>query len=348
MTLTTSDPGLDLDETEELVLVHDRTTGMGAAVAIDDTTLGPAIGGVRWRSYPDEESAITEVRRLARVMTLKSAVAGIPSGGAKAVVFRPSPTVDNTTRRAVMLTFGRVVKRLDGRYVPGLDMGTVLEDLRTMGSEAPGICVIEPSEQTAVGVVAGITFAATLRWKAGLSGRTVLVQGTGHVGATIATRLAGAGAIVTVADVDAQRAAHVAKGIGGTVIDPDAVIGHPCDIFVPCATGRLVDSKTVESLQCEVIAGAANDVLSHRAVADRLVARGIDYVPDFLINSGGVIAIYAQRAGWDPERTSEAVGAIGGRVRDVLESAAATGRTPLLIAEEMATTRLGHPVGVPD
>ena len=347
MTLTTSDPGLALDQTEELVLVHDRRSGMGAAVAIDDTTLGPAIGGVRWRTYPDEASAITEVRRLARVMTLKSAVAGIPSGGAKAVVFRPGPGVDDATRRGVMIAFGRVVKRLDGRYVPGLDMGTVLEDLRTMSTEAPGICVIEPSEQTAVGVVAGITVAAERRWS-GLAGRTVLIQGAGHVGAAIATRLAPAGAMITVTDVDSQRAARLAAVVGGTVISPGDVIGYPCDLFVPCAIGRLIDSETVESLRCQVIAGAANDVLAHRGVADRLVARGIDYVPDFLINSGGVIAIHAKRAGWEPEQTDEAVRSIGERVRQVLERAAETGRSPLVIAEEMATSRLGHAVSVPE
>jgi leucine dehydrogenase len=348
MTLTSDDPGLDLDETEELVLVHDRGTGMGAAIALDDTTLGPAIGGIRWRSYPDEPSAITEVRRLARVMTLKSAVAGIPSGGAKAVVFRPGPEVEGATRRRVLTAFGQVVNRLEGRYVPGLDMGTVLADLETMAAVAPGICLIEPSEQTAVGVVAGITFAAARRWTAGLSGRNVLIQGAGHVGVAIATRLARAGAMLTVSDVDDQRAARLAADVNGSVIAPGDVIGHPCDLFVPCAIGRLINSQTVEDLRCEVIAGPANDILAHRGVADRLVARGIDYVPDFLINSGGVVAIYAMRAGWEQERTDEAVRAIGERVRDVLEQAAATGRAPLVIAEEIATARLGHPVAVPD
>jgi leucine dehydrogenase len=348
MTLTTGDSGLELDQTEELVLVHDRASGMGAAVAIDDTTLGPAIGGVRWRVYPDEASAISEVRRLARVMTLKSAVAGIPSGGAKAVVFRPPPNVEGQTRRSVLQAFGRVVKRLDGRYVPGLDMGTALEDLRTMAAEVPGISVIEPSEQTSVGVFAGIQSAACLRWKAGLSGRDVLIQGAGHVGAPLAARLAAAGATVTIADVDAERASRLAREVGGTVVDPDDVIGHRCDVFVPCATGRLIDSENVDTFRCDVIAGAANDVLSHRAVADQLVTRGIDYVPDFLINSGGVIAIHGQRAGWDPQRTAEAVGAIGVRVREVLERARASGRTPLAIAEDMASSRLGHPIAVPD
>ncbi len=348
MTLATSDAGLDLDQTEELVVVHDRTSGLGAAIAIDDTTLGPGIGGIRWRPYPDEASAITEVRRLARVMTLKSAVAGIPSGGAKSVIFRPQPTMEETTRRAVLEAFGRVVKRLGGRYVPGLDMGTALEDLQVIATQAPDICVIEPSEQTSVGVFAGIAAAAEVRWGTGISGKTVLIQGAGHVGSGLATRLAEAGAIVAVADVDEELARRAAKASDGVVVAASEVIGYPCDVFAPCAIGRLVDRATVDSFACEVIAGAANDVLAHRGGAELLRDRGIDYVPDFLINSGGVVAIYAARAGWDAAKTSEWVGAIGPRVGEVLREARRTGRTPLVTAEEIASQRIGHPVSVPD
>jgi len=348
MTLVSSDSGLALDQTEELVLVHDRATGLGAVVAIDDTTLGPAIGGVRWRIYPDEAAAITEARRLARVMTLKSAVAGIASGGAKAVVFRPAPTVRDGDRRALMEAFGRVVEGLGGVYVPGLDMGTVLDDLSVIATQARGICVLEPSEQTAVGLFAGLRAVAELHWEAGLSGRSALVQGAGHVGAGIVARLAAAGARVALADLDAGRARQVADDVGGEVIDPDAVIGHPCDIFVPCAIGRLIDAASVPRLRCTVIAGAANDVLSHRDAAHLLLAAGIDYVPDFLINSGGVIAIHAARNGWDEGTITEAVEGIGDRIREVMEAARHGGRTPLSIAEELASTRLGHPVSVPD
>ncbi|HLJ07102.1 MAG TPA: Glu/Leu/Phe/Val dehydrogenase dimerization domain-containing protein, partial [Acidimicrobiia bacterium] len=282
-------------DTEELVVFHDRASGLGAAIAIDDSTLGPAIGGVRWRRYPDEAAAVTEVRRLARVMTLKSALAGIPSGGAKSVVFRPAPGVDEDARRRLMEAFGRAVKRLDGRYVPGLDMGTSLDDLRTMAKEAPGICVLEPSHATAVALFAGIRAAASLHWPKGLVGRHVLVQGAGHVGSALAGMLTQGGATVTLDDVDTARAAEVARAVGGAVVEPDAVIGHACDVFAPCAVGRLVDASSAGAFRCQLIAGAANDVLAHRDGAEALRALGVDYVPDFAINSGGVIAIHAAR-----------------------------------------------------
>lgn len=337
--------GLD---TEELVVVHDRESGLGAAVAIDDSTLGPAIGGVRWRSYPDEGAAITEVRRLARVMTLKSAVAGIPSGGAKSVVFRPGPGVSGALRRSLMRAFGKLVQRLDGRYVPGLDMGTAIGDLETMAEEAADICVIEPSHATAISLFAGIEAAATLHWPAGLKGRSVLVQGAGHVGSALAEMVAAAGAAVTVADVDDERAAQVARSVEGSVIQPSKVIGHACDVFAPCAIGRLVDATTAGKLRCELLAGAANDVLAHRDGAEAMRQRGIDYVPDFVINSGGVIAIHAARSGWDEATTTVALTSVGDRVKGILEEAHASGVTPLDIAEDLASQRLGHRVSVPE
>jgi leucine dehydrogenase len=346
--MTVEGEGLAPDQTEQLVVVHDRISGLGSAIAIDDSTLGPAIGGVRWRRYSDEQEAIIEVRRLARVMTLKSALAGIPSGGAKSVVFHPLPGLEGAARRRVMEAFGRVVARLDGLYVPGLDMGTELDDLRTIATEAPGICLIEPSEQTAVGLFCGIAAAARRRWPGGVAGRLVLVQGVGHVGSSLAAKLVEAGARAAVSDVDAERAQRVAAQVGGAVVAPDAVVGWACDVFAPCAVGQLIDADTAEVFDCAVIAGAANDVLAHRGAAALLLKRGIDYVPDFAVNSGGVIAIYGARAGWEEEETAVMVRGIGELVDELLDIAEDTGRSPLEIAEERASERLGHRVALPD
>ncbi len=348
MTVEDQGSGLGPEQTEQLVVVHDRDSGLGGAIAVDDSTLGPAIGGVRWRRYPDEAEAIIEARRLARVMTLKSALAGIPSGGGKSVVFRPAPGLEGEARRRVMEAFGRVVSGLDGRYVPGLDMGTELDDLRTMATQAPEICILEPSEPTTVGLFCGIAAAARRRWPGGVVGRRVLVQGVGHVGSSLAAKLVEAGATVAVSDIDPERAARVAAQVGGPMVAPEAVVGWACDIFAPCAVGRLIDADTADAFDCSVIAGAANDVLAHRGAAELLLKRGIDYVPDFAVNSGGVIAIYGARAGWDEKKTAAAVRAIGKLVRELLESAEDSGRTPLAIAEERASARLGRSVALPE
>lgn len=331
-----------------VVLRHDQASGLGAAVVVDDLTLGPGTGGVRWRAYRDERDAVAEGRRLARAMTLKNAFAELPCGGAKSVIFAPGPDTAGDRRRGVLEAFARLVDTLHGDYVPGLDMGTALPDLEVMAEVVPGICCLDPSPDTALGVYRGIAAAARHRWAGGLEGRVVLVQGTGHVGARLAAWLANGGASVVVADVDAARARRTAHEVGAGVVDPGAVLTFPCDVLAPCAGGRVIDASDVARLRCTVVAGAANDVLAHRGVAEQLRRRGIDYVPDFVINAGGVVRIHAARAGWTPEQLSDALAAIGHRVGDLLAAADAGGRTPLAVAEELASARLGRPVTVPD
>ena len=319
----------------------DRSTGLQAVVAVHDTTLGPGLGGIRWVRYPSEQAAVAEVRRLARVMTLKNAVAGLPYGGAKSLILRPEPPVVEG-RKELMEAFGRFVDRLNGCYVPGVDMGTSAADLTAIVSVAEGITCEDPSDFTAIGVLAGI--AAALGGSC--RDHAVVVQGVGHVGADLAARLAQAGARVTVSDLDLGRATEVAKRLDAAVVQPDDVLEVPCDVLAPCAQAGLVSRETVDHLRCSIVAGAANDVLAERSCAAALAARGIVYVPDFVINAGGAIRMHAIRAGWDDRQLDEALSAIGERVERIVHRSSATGRTPLDEAEDLASARLGRQVTV--
>ena len=332
--------------TEEIVLCRDRMTGMRAVIAIDDTTLGPALGGVRHVAYASERDAVGEVRRLARGMTLKNACADIPYGGGKSVIVKEDL---HATRREVMRAFGRFVDRLGGSYVPGVDMGTTIEDLAAIGEVAHDVSCdhADPSPYTALGVLAAIEAAAGVAGYAGLEGLRVAVQGAGHVGRSLARRLAERGAQVIIADVDGIRASAVATEVHGTVVPVGTVAETECDVFAPCATARVIDDRTIESLRCRIVAGAANDTLAHRQLDRRLAERGVLYVPDFVVNAGGVVQIHAVRAGWDEGTTEKEVLRIGDRVADLLERGAATGRTPLEVAEAVASERLGRVVTIP-
>jgi leucine dehydrogenase len=325
---------------EQLVLCRDDETGLRAAIAIDDTTLGPALGGVRYKRYADDRAGIVGAQRLAAAMTLKNAAAGLPYGGGKSVILDRGAEPD---RDALMAAFGRFVARLGGRYLPGVDMGTTTGDLATMGAAGATVSCAsdDPSPWTALGVRASILAAVRhVDGREDLDGVRVLVQGAGHVGAALARHVAGDGATVLVADVDHARARQLADELGGEAIPADAVIGTRCDVYAPCAVARVIADATVERLDCRIVAGAANDTLSDRAHADRLAARGIVYVPDFVANAGGVIHIHALRADWDEPRLRAAVDAIGGRVAGILADAEATGGTPLLAAEAVALARI--------
>lgn len=326
-------------DTEQLVLCHDRDTGMHAVIAIDDTTLGPGLGGVRWKSYPTDEAAVAECRRLASTMTLKHAAAGLPYGGAKAVI--NEQLTSSADRVAILHAFGRFVARLGGSFVPAADMGTSVEDLRCVAEVADDVACDQedPGPWTALGVWAGIRAALELEGVA-IAGARVVVQGAGHVGSALSALLARDGARVLVADVDHDRAGQVAAAVGGDVVDVDAAIVTECEVLAPCAIARVVNASSLDELRCRVIAGAANDVLDDRAHAETLARRGIVYVPDFVVNAGGVVHIHALRMGWDAERLRTEVEAIGRRVKAVLMEASADDSTPLHAAEVLAHRRL--------
>lgn len=339
-----------MEETEQLTLCHDRASGLRAVIAVDDTSLGPGLGGVRWLAYPTEQAAEDEARRLARVMTLKNAFADLPYGGAKSVLLKEAVDGARDTdghRRTQLRAFGRFVDRLGGSYLPAVDMGTSVEDLAVIGTVAGEVsCDHEdPSPWTALGVFAGID--ATLSFTGtSLPGAHVVVQGAGHVGADLARRLAVAGCRVSVADVDPVRADIVAQEIGGRVLDPQAAVTTPCDVLAPCATAKVIDRSIVGSLQCRIVAGGANDVLATDDMAAMLARRGIVYVPDFVINAGGVIQIHALRSAWGRDKLEASVLAVGDRVARIVSEADRNGRTPLGLAEEMVSQRLGRPISL--
>ena len=208
-----------LEGTEQLVICDDPASGLRAVVAIDDTTLGPGLGGVRWVPYANDEAAIAEVQRLARVMTLKNACAEIPYGGAKSVILSDPAQVD---RVEVMEAFGRALRTLEGHYVPGVDMGTTVDDLAVIGSVGADVACDreDPSPWTALGVYAGIEAAVQRIDRTDLSRHRVVIQGAGHVGESLARLVSRQGADVFIADVVDERAQVVAAATGATVIDP--------------------------------------------------------------------------------------------------------------------------------
>jgi leucine dehydrogenase len=336
---------------EELLLCHDRASGLAAAIAVDDTTLGPGLGGVRWMPYPSFGDAVEEACRLSQVMTLKNAVAGIPYGGAKSVMLRQGGAADLPARRnAQLLAFATYVSRLGGAYVPGVDMGTSVDDLALIATVAPWVSCNhnDPSPATALGVFHSIEAAIRPTLHRGLAGLHVTVQGAGHVGSALAALLADRGVVVTVADVDRVRAEAVAGRVGGSVVSPEKAHALPCDVFAPCASARVLHVASIDELQCALVVGAANDVLAARACAERVAQRGITYVPDFVTNAGGVLQIHAERAGWDPGRLELALRALGTRTADLLEEAATGHSLPLHVAEQWASARVGRTVTIPD
>ncbi|WP_109471595.1 Glu/Leu/Phe/Val dehydrogenase dimerization domain-containing protein [Ornithinimicrobium cavernae] len=333
----------DLFGSEQVITCRDDTTGLRAVIAIDNTTLGPGFGGTRWRPYATPEEAVIEAQRLAAAMTLKHACADLPYGGAKSVILADSPApLRGEERRAALLAFGEFVARTNGAYIPGVDMGTTPEDMRiieTRGGRA--FCdEVDPGPYTARGVYAAMRAGVRHALGRDMAGVRVVVQGTGHVGANLARLAATDGAVLSVADIDADRAQALAEELGATVVDPHEAPYADTDVFAPCAVARVLTTANADRIRARVVAGAANDTLDSPEAGEALRAAGVTVVPDFVANAGGVIQVHAGVVGWDADTLASALERIGERVEEILTEAEHRGVTPDQAARDRAAQRL--------
>jgi leucine dehydrogenase len=291
---------------EQLVICNDVSAGYRGIIAVHSTTLGPALGGTRFWQYASDEEAIVDALRLARGMTYKNAVAGLNLGGGKSVIIGNNKTAD---REMIFRAHGRFVESLGGRYITAEDVGTSTADMDFVHMETKNVSGLagrsgDPSPVTAHGVFRAIQASAKERWGSDdLSTKTVSVQGAGHVGYYLAKELHEAGAKLIVTDIDAERVKSVVTEFGARAVSTEDIYGVQADIFAPCALGAIINDKTIPQLKCEIVAGAANNVLldaEKHGVA--LEEKGILYAPDYVANAGGVINVYSELAGWSSAR----------------------------------------------
>ncbi|WP_417687154.1 Glu/Leu/Phe/Val dehydrogenase dimerization domain-containing protein [Roseibium sp.] len=337
---------VEFSDHENVVFVSDRKTGLKAVIAIHDTTLGPSLGGCRIWPYANAAEALTDALRLSRGMTYKNALAGLDLGGGKAVIIA-DPRKDKTPE--LMEAFGAHVERLSGNYITAEDVGVSTEDMEAVarktahvrGTTATGLG--DPSPYTSLGVFEGIKAASRhVFGTADLTGRTVSVQGLGHVGFGLCELLHAAGAKLLVSDIHVPAVLKAMEAFGATAVDPAEAHMVPADIFAPCALGGILNERTVPQISARVVAGAANNQLltAHDGIA--LKDRSILYAPDYAINAGGVISIALATPGCQADRVREKTVAIGETLSRIFERADRERKTPEQIADTMAEERLGR------
>lgn len=330
---------------ERLVLAEDAGAGLRALICVHSTVLGPAAGGCRMWPYASDAEAIEDVTRLARGMTYKNAMAGLGLGGGKSVIIGDARR-DKTP--ALMRAFGHAVDALKGSYYTAEDVGISPEDMAhaaTGTRYAVGLSAGsgDPSPWTAEGVFRCLRVgAAHVFGSQDLTGRRVLVQGLGHVGFSLAEKLHNAGATLIVADIH-DAALHAARDrLGATICAPDAIFDQQMDIFAPCALGGVLTADSVDRLTARLVCGAANNQLATADIADRLRARQITYLPDYVVNAGGIISVASEIHGQDDAWRRTRLDAIANRVDEMLRRAGHEDRSTVEIADAMVERMLAE------
>lgn len=328
---------------EQLVFCQDRKTGLKAIIGIHDTTLGPALGGTRIWNYESEEEAIIDVLRLSRGMTYKNAAAGLNLGGGKTVIIGDPAKIKS---EELFRTFGRYVEGLSGRYITAEDMNTTTKDMSYINEETDFVAGLEgksgnPSPVTAFGVFRGILAAANEVYGSDdLTDKVIAVQGLGAVGYTVCKYLVEAGAKLYVTDIRKESIQRAVDDFNAIAVDPDEIYSVDCDIFVPCAMGAIINDFTIEKLKCKIIAGSANNQLAEAKHGKMLKEKGILYVPDFVINAGGVINVYEEIKGYNAERAMNRASAIYQSCKRIFEISKKENIPTYEAAEKMAEDRI--------
>ena len=289
------------DDHEQIVFCHDKETGLKAIIGIHNTVLGPALGGTRMWQYQSEWEALNDVLRLSRGMTFKSAITGLNLGGGKAVIIGDAKTQKTPE---LMRRFGEFVHSLNGKYITAEDVGMETADMDLVRTVTPYVTGISeekggagnPSPITAYGVFMGMKAAAKHAFGSEiLEDRTVYVQGIGNVGEALVEHLTNEGAKVFISDINAERMAYIRDTYGAHIYTGNTLYAEPMDIYAPCALGATINDESIPQLKAKVVAGAANNQLQDELRHGQMLReRGIVYAPDFLINAGGIINVYAE------------------------------------------------------
>jgi len=336
--------GLPADPAHErIVLASDVASGLKAIIAIYSTARGPAFGGCRYWSYASEGDALLDAQRLSQGMALKNALAGLPFGGGKAVLLKHPGQTDRT---ALFQAFGRMVAALDGAYITAEDVGTTTDDMLAVHSQTEYVSGMprhgsfggNPSPKTAYGVFVGIEAAVRkVLGRSALDGVSVAVQGLGSVGWHLCRHLHQAGAKLIVADIDPQKVSQAQEQFGASGVAVEEITNVAADVFAPCAMGGVVTAQVAAACRFRIIAGGANNQLVSLAEGDTLHRREVFYVPDYLINAGGIISCAREYLGHaSEEAVMTEVARIGERVSELVERTQASAEAPARIADAWA------------
>ncbi|KRG70983.1 Glu/Leu/Phe/Val dehydrogenase dimerization domain-containing protein [Pseudoxanthomonas dokdonensis] len=336
---------LDTSGHEQVVFCHNPDAGLKAIIAIHSTVLGPALGGVRMRTYADSDMALTDALRLSRTMTYKNALAGLSVGGGKAVIIG-----DSTQEKTEVLfrAFGRYVDSLGGRYITAEDVGTDVNDMENVYRETEYVVGVhqvhggsgDPAPFTAYGALQGLMASLSRKFGNEEIGRySIAVQGLGHIGMELVKLLRERGAKLFVTDLRSDLVEMAVEEYGAEAVKPDEIYDLPVDVFAPCAMEYSINEQTLPRLKAKVICGTANNQMSH-VTGDEAAKRGILYAPDYAVNAGGVMNVSLEIDGYNRERAMRMMRTIYHTVNNIFNVSERENIAPQYAADRIAENRI--------
>lgn len=343
----------EYDKHEKIVYSYDKASGLKAIIAVHNTQCGPALGGCRMFPYANDEEALLDVLRLSRGMTYKAAMANLPLGGGKSVIIG-NPQKDKS--QSMFEAMGHFVEEGHGEYIVAQDSGINVDDLKIMATQTQFVsgvndCLDElghqrtgdPSPSTAYGVFCGIKAAVKAKLdRTNLDGLTIAIQGLGNVGYRLAELLFNEGVKLIVADVREENTQAAVNNLSAKVVKVDEIITQKVDVLAPCALGGVINECTIDELQANIIAGAANNQLAQPHFGERLRSKSILYAPDYVINAGGIIDAFYIREGKSLSEMKQHIEGIAQTLEEIFKQSEVQALPTNVIADQIAERRFQH------
>jgi len=316
---------------EQIVFCHNKDAGLKAIIAIHNSTLGPALGGLRMWPYATEQEALDDVLRLSRGMTYKAAVAGLNLGGGKSVIIG-DPRVDKS--EALFRAFGRFIESMHGRYITAEDVGIDVNDMEFVFQETSNCVGVhqvhggsgDPSPFTAFGTLQGIRASLQHKYNDETIGDySYAVQGVGHVGFELVKLLRATGAKVFVTDIN-EEAVQAAVDLGAEAVGLDDIFDVDADVFCPTALGAVINEQTIPRFKFKIVCGAANNQLANEECGSEL--------------AGGLMNVSIEFEGYNRERAERMMRTIYYSVSKIFKIAERDGIPTWKAADRMAEERI--------
>ncbi len=338
--MTTRIEDISISSFERVVSVLNEEVGLHGYIAIHNTKLGPGLGGIRYKPYSSNEEALQDVLELAHAMTLKSSLAGINFGGGKGVILAP----EDRNRVEIYAAFGEAVEQLNGMYIAVGDVGTTMDDLKEV-QKSTTFCAGTENDSgipTAEGLFHAISAYCEI-YNINLEDLSVALSGLGKVGFHLAKLLKEQQVFLTLCDIlqDVRQQFNTLSEEKGWApsqwVSPSELHRTPCEVYSPCSLGHVLNRVSRKELNCNAIIGSANNQLEDLETARWLHNHGTLYLPDFLVNAGGVIAIAMEIENTMEELDERLIG-IGERVFEVITND--VGLSALDMARSIAWERI--------
>lgn len=321
------------EKCRQITFHHNPDTEMSAIFVIDSIPKNASSvvsGGTRF-AHMNEDVALRDCIRLARAMTRKSNVLNVNDGGAKSIVLANKPKSEE-----FLESVGEFIQLQKGLFRTAIDLGFTLNDAEIIASKTEFIDSLSHNvgglgstgENTAEGMLHGFRVLAEKLLNKPLGQCSVAIQGLGSVGMSLAKRLLSVGCEVIASDIN-QTKCDEARKLGANIVATEKILSLEVDILSPCAFGGVINTANIQTLNCKLIAGGANNVLADESLDTELSKLGITFVPDFLINCAGFLQAIIERNGGTVEEARKKSEIVAEKLKQVIEFSSKNNRTLL-------------------